>query len=351
MFKFIKYNISNMYKMKYIKRCIISKILPKDSHIILHIYNESRNEIIPNNIIGLNIESCYEDNSFCSVLNRIPTSVIDLNTLNIHVCKNMDNLPLSIKYFTFDSQYNYLLDNLPHNIFTLYVGKNFNKQIDNLPLSLNKLVFSSVSQFRKRINKLPSNITLLTFTNIFNRQINYFPQKLSQLTLSSGFDANINNLPSMLLQLNCGDYFNKCINNLPHRLTQLYLCKDFKKYINNLSSIISYIDLNSNFFTYKINNLPNSISYMRINYLDIITNSKLPNSLTYITYDGEDEIKNIPETITRIEFGPSYYESLEHLHKKIKIIELPFYEDDICDLPKSIKEIWIPTNSIKLDIS
>jgi hypothetical protein len=57
---------------------------------------------------------------------------------------------------------------------------NFNKQVDNLPESLTYLTFNY--EFNKKVDNLPKTLINLTFGEYFNKKVNNLPENLTLLT-------------------------------------------------------------------------------------------------------------------------------------------------------------------------
>jgi hypothetical protein len=140
-------------------------------------------------------------------------------TLGASFSQILQELSPSIKYLTFDD--------------------NFNKRIDHIPLSVTHLVFGkkfNQASFVQTLGSLHrSKMTHLTFGNNFNQPImRCIPNSVTYLRFGDNFNQPISlSLWSSVTHLHFGKYFNQSLADIPHSIRELTLCNDYNQKINN----------------------------------------------------------------------------------------------------------------------
>ena len=162
------------------------------------------------------------------------------------------------------SRFNQPIKNLPQNIKKINFGWYFNQPVDNLPKTMTELKYGF--KFNQPVDNLPINLTHLTFNTHFNQPLDKLPKNLLNLAFStiSNFNQPLDNLPKNLYYLKIGIKFNNKI-----------IIPDSVKEICLLSNNI------------LLNNLPNNIEILTINFDHIVNGSNI-------------KIDNLPITLKKI---------------------------------------------------
>lgn len=139
----------------------------------------------------------------------------------------------------------------------LKLGKDFNQQI-MLAESIESLILDCV--LLPDVN-IP-NIKHLEILTTNKKLLDYLPDSIESLCLTNViFPRNT--------KKNLCDFseFSDCLDNLPNQLKKLKLCDKFKckhiKNIDNLPNSIEFIELNYN-FNGRIRNIPNKLTKVKI---------------------------------------------------------------------------------------
>jgi hypothetical protein len=129
----------------------------------------------------------------------------------------------------------------------LTIPHTFNEELEDIPKETEIIIFSNDnawarrSYFNRSVDKLPKNLTHLTFGWHFNKLVNKLPKNLTHLTFSRNFNQPVDNLPENLTHLTFGEYFNIPVNNLPKNLTHLTFGWDFDKPVDNLPKNLTHL--------------------------------------------------------------------------------------------------------------
>ena len=140
---------------------------------------------------------------------------------------------------------------------TLIIQPEFNNELVNLPKDVKIMIFENkiypnYSKFNQNVDKLPPNLTHLTFGWDFNQNVDKLPSNLTHLTFGKEFNQNINKLPSSINYLGLtSDSLVK--NNIPIIITKINI-------------IFSHYDEHNE----NITNLPPTIQEIKINNKDKI---------------------------------------------------------------------------------
>lgn len=297
---------------------------------------------------------------FNKSVDKLPNSIEWLffgHTFNIHILK----YPANLKYLTFGYCFNQKISQLPPNLERIVFGCNFNQSIDMLPDSITHLSLffdctinyrfgikevlrpsagkSHYSKFAQKIKKLPLNLINL-FVQTINIDKLFSLTKLTHLQIYN-YSSSLLNLPKTLKQLiieNNNNNDNIIYDELPNDIKILVVNfnKCFSKVIKNLPNNLKTIILKDNYFLNKNNIIDLSNLPTTIEYLSIITNSKiigidhLPDSITHLTIDNNIPLLNLPNSITHLFVGAKhknqiilpanievYYNSKEYYFKLI----------------------------------
>ena len=77
---------------------------------------------------------------------------------------------------------------------TLIIQPEFNDELVDLPNDIEIIIFENIhpniSKFNNNVDKLPSNLTHLTFGNDFYQKVDNLPPKLTHLTFGNNFNQN-----------------------------------------------------------------------------------------------------------------------------------------------------------------
>ena len=177
--------------------------------------------------------------------------------------------------------FNSSIDNLSKwdNLNEISFIGNFNKSLDNLPKSVKQISFSK-SSFNKPLDNLPSGLLELGFIEhcAFNQPLNLLPNTLKVLSLDNNYLLPLNNLPISITFLKVSVKLKIDISILP-----------------NLKYLV--IDDYDEDTSYNLDGkLPDSIEYVRV-LSTLIKNIKLiPKKLKYIYCDNCYGTRKIDDT-------------------------------------------------------
>lgn len=196
------------------------------------------------------------------------------------------------------SLFNSNIDILPDNIVYLILGYDFNQQINKLPDNLTTLIFSC--EFNNLILQFPPNIQKLYFGTKFNQNLvladslRYlffgqdfnkkiiFNENLTHLGIGKNFSQDLE-LPTSIIffSIELSETNSNILDNLPNSMETLviYGWKYDAKQIDNLPTSIVNLIINHPYFNQELNNLPNSIEYLRLNSEYNQKFEKIPNKL------------------------------------------------------------------------
>jgi hypothetical protein len=319
----------------------------------------------------------------------------NIKTLKIDTYNgDLTNLPNSIKELhIFDSKIKKII--YPPNLKKLYItGFTYNLFCD-FPLSLNILSLSFIEKLDNNsiielpylpklkklyidadrsdlyISKLSNNLTYIRLSN-YKYNILVFPLNLLKLELKFCNYNLLNKIPLSLTKLDLTIYSKPNIiitfpylPNLKHLSINIYF--DYNDYliINKLSDKLLYLDLHgkiynstniifpSNLITLKLletnillNNLPNSLKELVIEYYDSNNNIHLPPNLEIVHFSWVNiKINNFPDNIYNLSIVKSKIITDSELPKKLKklyINDLYKINDKIFNLQRlELKEIFL----------
>ncbi len=152
-----------------------------------------------------------------------------------------------------------------------------------------------------------------------------------------------------------GDSFNQPIDNLPNTLTLLKLGYSFNQSIDNLPNTIKELTLGKN-FNQPIDDLPNSLTHLTIGEYYNSPIDNLPNSLTHLTLGNKfnQPINNLPNSLTHLIIGKGvlkYFSASCIFNQELNnlpnsLIELEFsyesiFQKSLNNLPNSLKKITL----------
>lgn len=308
----------------------------------------SERYIIPENITYLHIKSDLDT--------RFNLKIDTLTNIKFirfsYMYKDKINLPKNLKYLIFtcgtDCSGMYTLNNLPDSITHLKIGN-----YDDRPaystfteIKLPKCItYFNCSAFVQIPINLPDTITYLSLNGSFRfRYLLELPKNLTYLELGGSFNQDLINLPETLTTLKLGYEFDKSLKNLP-KLKTLYI-GEYYHYDRYDYGIGSY-------FEQSIDDLPDSITCLRIWAQIKAPITKLPKNLKRLTLDlpYNPVIENIPNSVTHLELGGNFNQYIEfppflkHLsimslysHNKYSTYECKFNRS-LLHLPKSIETL------------
>ena len=151
-----------------------------------------------NNQVRIDKFNYYKINNFNNKINCLSSlSFIIINKLNFKLSSLYSyfnynfyfkllhtNLFSKLTYLFFNMSYRY--NKLPYNLTHLTFGWDFNQNVD-LPCNLTHLTFGN--NFNQNVN-LPCTLTHLTFGNDFNQNVD-LPRNLTHLTFGNNFNQNV----------------------------------------------------------------------------------------------------------------------------------------------------------------
>ena len=267
-----------------------------------------------------NLESV--DGLFNKSIDKLQDTLLTHIFFSNNFNKNVDNLPLGLKYLQFGNLFNNPVDNLPLGLTHLIFKNTYSKSLNNLP---NGLTHLSLNYYLRTIENLPHEIKyLFSYTtiriknlspkhniefisNIFftdgylpkslkcmiidnyilsNIDINNLPTNLGILIIGGSFNHPVDNLPSSLVRIKFGNSFNHPVDNLPSSLVQIKFGNSFNHPVDNLPNTITYLKF-GNSFNHPIDNLPKSLKFL---ILGKKFNHPINMSLSYLTYFSLDNL-------------------------------------------------------------
>lgn len=191
-------------------------------------------------------------------------------------------------------------------------------QLTNLSSTINYLdcSYNLIRKLNKSI--IPKRIKILIYKSnpleefYYNPKINkYLPSKLTHLETHSECEI-IENLPNSITWLKFHTYNRQIIKNLPNNLTHLILgCNYFK--------------------TLRPNLLPNTLTHLTLEFYNNNTYNEidfnldnLPNSLTFLKLDGDINISidNLPNNLVHLELSNKYNIPIDNLPSSLKYLVL-----------------------------
>lgn len=226
---------------------------------------------------------------------------------------------------------------IPNNITQVFFGHGFD-EIVNLHESITHLIFGY--DFNQEVI-LSNSLTFIFFGYSFNKIIT-LPESITYLILSDCFDQKID-LPKNLIYLNFGYKFNKIIN-LPPNLLYLTIPSTFDENIILPQSLITLHIYGSSIA--RIKTIPN-VKYLSICACDQNIIDNLPNSLEELSlnYLFDCKLDNLPNSIKKLVLTCRNHRNckLNCLPNSIEYLELPSsYDNRILNLPKQLKKIKCP---------
>jgi hypothetical protein len=264
-----KLTFGQKYNQKFIKDALPTHL----QELILGVnYNKLFENTLPNNLILLKINGCYNmsfrrgdlpkslktlhiTGNFNQTLQELPNGLEELIFNGEYSCFNNDiktKLPRSLKYLDLGNAFNKRIrfGILPDNLHTLKFGDSFTQQINRGTLSqnLHTLIFgrnfNKVIEYdiinNNMVSYLPEFLQVLKFGNLYNQIIYTLPPNLVILEFGKQYnqDIGLNILPNTLRELVFGDDFNSQIGvsaktgMLPRALIKLQFGKGYKQVLN-----------------------------------------------------------------------------------------------------------------------
>jgi len=228
-------------------------------------------ELMDNIIVNSSVEIIFCESS---------QIVLDLRTYtNIHTIRLR-----SVNY----SRFKYLPINLPN----LYLSKNYTSLEQITSVSISNLIIDN--RCNKKINFANVNVTHIDFGFSYNHPIDNLNTNVKKITVKS--NIQMDNLPFSIEELNlCGE-FNSKLDYLSNNIQVLKInTKHYSHQLDNLPSSIKYFELNiskydksqlddnNSFDIQELNNLPNSIETIKVQYFTFMLKMlKLPSSIKKI---------------------------------------------------------------------
>ena len=295
-------------------------------------YNENKYAEIILFIDNITINYIYVDNK----QDDIPQSKIQQTALFISVLDK--EVIEKIKYYNaivFDYRFtdcNNLINYLPNHIKYIVFDyeSHFDKPIYNYPQLLEYIKFGIM--FNQSIDYLPNTLKYLITGYHFNHHLYNIPNSIEYISLNSMFNYPINNLNDNIkvLYLNCDNFIHQILK-LPKQLEHIILCSkttiilDTKCFSDllNLREIEFGYDFNSSLDNIKWSD---SIQILKFgdNFNQMLNN--LPKYLKKIQvgvdFDIFENIKYLPETITKFIYIDSYPKCIDKANRLKQLAEL-----------------------------
>lgn len=254
------------------------------------------------------------------------------------------------KYLIFDYDYNKKnINKLPNNITHISFGYNYCQPLCILPENL--IYLSLGDKFNMKINRLPTSLVYLTFGNSFNNSLNILETliNLEELIFGSSFNQPIFNLEKLnkLRKLTFGDSFNMPIKKLGENITHLIFGNSFNQKIDHiLTNSIECLTLGTKFTNgvIAINDIINK-NYL-IN-LETLPKLKKLSTKTNIIKDINFESNSIKKLILTLNFCTQTLnlagDSLTDL-KIMGFVDKKYNSKIIDNLPKKLINLTIDFN-------
>ena len=391
---FLLSKIPNFYEYNLEPYGIQFELTPDNKIETLKINSISENEL--KQMIKLKLLEKIRDltfgDSFIYPVDNLPNSLTHL-TFGSNFDQPVNNLPNNLTHVTFGEQFNQAVDYLPLNLTHATFRTSFDKQIDRLPKNITHLILGF--EFNREIEKLPNSITHLTLGYSFNKKVNNLPDSITHLTLGNNFNKEVENLPNSITHLTFGHKFNQQVDKLPNSITHLIFGYDFNRFIYTLPSGITHLTFGDNFnetleylpqnithltvginFKEGVDHLPNSLTHLTFSESSIYTRflnrlptklthlilpdfhvpiDELPHSLTYLKVGNlfNAPIDDLPTSLTYLELGTNFNQPIDNLPKNLTqlILGNDFNQNNVNKLPNSITTLafYYPVNKqIKL---
>jgi hypothetical protein len=195
----------------------------------------------------------------------------------------------------------------------IIINKHFDESLDDYSDFLNNfqiLSFEHGCIYDFPLDNLPVNIRKVVFPHEYKHPINNLSESVKIMFLSSlNYPYHLDNLPNSLNRLTLIGNFADKLDYLPNNLTSLRLLLN----TTNLSNL------------YEINNLPNSLIDLRIDFLD--------KNLKKI-------FVKFPDSIVHLEICSSLFESAEQLPVNLKYVAFNSdFNEDITNFPSGLEII------------
>jgi hypothetical protein len=249
----------------------------------------------------------------------------NLLTLGLYVNQSKISLPPNLKRLLLGSKFNSPIDVLPESLKFLHIGSKFqhpivinsclesliivslryNFPLGPLPLSLKYLQISG--DFNQALydntgkQQLPSNLEILKLPGYFNQTLGILPNSLLKLTTGVTFNQNLGVLPPNLHTLNLGRSFNFPLGQLGSSLISLKFGKNYSQTIDTLPNNLQKLIIRSNTRKYKLNVLPQSLTYLDVHNGRGIVN--LPNNLKTLLVSYELSDCKLPDSLIKLCVG------------------------------------------------
>jgi hypothetical protein len=234
---------------------------------------------VMNNMCDMNDQIYHDEN----VLDKEPSDVEN----NCNKMINAENI-----------LHNNELIELSKNCDTIVLGQLFNFDLSIIPPNIVNIIYDDNVESYPPVLNLHSYVKKIKFGNKFNQSIDDLPSSLEQIEFGpdSIFNKSIDNLPCTIKKIKFGKYFNIPINNLPQNL--------------------EYLDIQSDFFTQELKNIPKGLKFLYFN--------------CNLSYFYEKEIKNLPNGLEEICYPPYYNFKIYDLPESVKIVRL-YYNYEFLD--------------------
>lgn len=148
--------------------------------------------------------------------------------------------------------------------------------------------------------------------------------ELTILTFHSYFNEQINDLPQSITYLKLDHNFNQSIDNLPINLKYLSIenAYCYDTSLDNLPNGLETLYI-SHYFQMQIDNLPNSLIKLTLGKMFDNTINNLPTNLIYLTTGKKfnQSVDNLPELLEYLTFGELFNQPVDNLPKNLKYLE------------------------------
>ena len=132
------------------------------------------------------------------------------------------------------------------------------------------------------------------------------------------------------------DLFDKYESNNLKNL--IYIGSIFNNQIANLPNTLTYLTFGK-YFNQQVNNLPNTLTYLTFGFYFNHQVDNLPNTLTYLTFSTyfNKPVDNLPNTLTHLTFGIYFNKPVDNLPNTLTHLTFDYYFNQPVDkLPNTL---------------
>ena len=207
------------------------------------------------------------------------------------------------------------------NIHTIRLRSVNYSRLKYLPINLPNLY---LSKNHTSLEQITSKISNLIIDNRCNKKINFANVNATHIDFGFSYNCPIDNLNTYVKKITIKS--NIPLDNLPSSIEELNLCGEFNSKLDYLTDNIQVLKIDSYQYLHQLDNLPSSIKYFELN-ISKYNKSQLDDNNSF----DIQELNNLPNSIETIKV--QYFTFMLKIQK----------------LPSSIKKIIIATKKEKFN--